>query len=1208
MRYPAYILFLLTLIIPLSSAAENDDLCKRSTEGTEFWFGFMESRNYSPNHYLEVTVTARETTTFQIFIGKGGIPYGGPYTVNANTSSQVVIPWEMVEATDSEEIQDRGIRLISEKPVNLYALNYSRNSADVAVIYPVESLGNEYFAMCYHPHIHESNGNYGNGRNSQFLVVAAFDGTKVKIVPSVRTHKLVDAGDTITVVLNKGEVYQVQSMNRNNLPGQGDLTGSYILSDKPVAFYSGSLSTTVPADPGSSAWDHLYEQIPPVYSWGREYYTVPLKSREQDRYRIMAALDNTVVYVEGQLPLIINRGEYKEFVLYHNEPKRISSQKPILVAQYSQSQSVDRAYTQGNGDPFMIILSPVSQTKSDVTFVAYDSQEIKKYFANVITLTEETGNILLDGSSIQSQFTPFSNSNYSWAQLTLVPGTYRLHSTNPDRGFLAYVYGFGGVESYGYGVGFNLNLVLDLGKSIYFKGDTLLLCYGDTLTLDAGPYFDNYLWSDGSTGQKLNVTEGGTYSVVASTLDGCILEDRKTVFVSHPVADLGLDHDEGCFPYSVQLSGGSGFEQYIWQNETGDTLSQAPAYTASLTGKYLLTAYDKYRCAVQDSMTLTVFPVPSVSLSGTSLVCGSRTSSVEADIQGTDQSIWDQGSFRWESSQPGKLSFRNQTFTSAEFEVNEWGKYEIWYTLTTVDGCEVKDTLTVSLFQTPTSEFTFTDNPADKCKGYSREILYTGNASQNALFSWDYGGSTLVETTDWQRSRVSVGAFNSNPFISLHVEENGCYSDTTRKAIGANPDFVMNTVKSRGCDSATIYFSGQLNVPDDLLFEWDFGDGSPVSHQQNTSHFYSSTGHYSVSLQITNRLNGCKIGFEVEDMVKIFATPVAEISVDPSLCHTDTIPAYFTNSIDSSFCMWTFTGARQYGQGNDSIQVILDQPVSVIGLQVDEYGCLSRKVETTLKRKPDFDITSSLEEGCQPLGVTFGISDADAYLNFSWTVDSVTASGTELALNLGKPGYTDVTVAAYSSETGCRDTLTKTGMIRVHPKPTAGFAVDYPVAILKQSNLSFTNESLLADNFTWDFGDGTGSSEVSPRHNYTRMGNFLVTLLAETDFGCRDTADMDINILPFDVHTPNAFRPDSDIPENRTFMPITLGVAPENFHLQVFGRWGQLVFESASLDEHWDGKLPGGRKAPAGNYIWKAEYTDIQGYRHRQTGQVLLVR
>jgi hypothetical protein len=47
----------------------------------------------------------------------------------------------------------------------------------------------------------------------------------------------------------------------------------------------------------------------------------------------------------------------------------------------------------------------------------------------------------------------------------------------------------------------------------------------------------------------------------------------------------------------------------------------------------------------------------------------------------------------------------------------------------------------------------------------------------------------------------------------------------------------MNTEKSRGCDSATIYFSGELITPDALKFEWNFGDGSPVNNLQNPSHF-----------------------------------------------------------------------------------------------------------------------------------------------------------------------------------------------------------------------------------------------------------------------------------------------------------------------------------------------------------------------------------
>ncbi|NJO92929.1 MAG: hypothetical protein HC831_31160 [Chloroflexia bacterium] len=49
---------------------------------------------------------------------------------------------------------------------------------------------------------------------------------------------------------------------------------------------------------------------------------------------------------------------------FQDEPKRIFSDKPILVAQFSQSRDVDRTFTGGNGDPFMIILSSTNQRKT----------------------------------------------------------------------------------------------------------------------------------------------------------------------------------------------------------------------------------------------------------------------------------------------------------------------------------------------------------------------------------------------------------------------------------------------------------------------------------------------------------------------------------------------------------------------------------------------------------------------------------------------------------------------------------------------------------------------------------------------------------------------------------------------------------------------------------------------------------------------------
>ncbi len=155
----------------------------------------------------------------------------------------------------------------------------------------------------------------------------------------------------------------------------------------------------------------------------------------------------------------------------------------------------------------------------------------------------------------------------------------------------------------------------------------------------------------------------------------------------------------------------------------------------------------------------------------------------------------------------------------------------------------------------------------------------------------------------------------------------------------------------------------------------------------------------------------------------------------------------------------------------------------------------------------------------------------------------------------------------------------------VHPKPDAKFDVDYPVAIIEHATLHFTNLSLEVDIFNWDFGDGFTSTEENPQHTFTEINKYPVELIVESEFGCRDTTIMEIEILPFNVYTPNAFRPDSDIPENREFMPVGVGVDPNVFQLQIFNRWGELVFESSNPEHKWDGTTKNSNPAPMGNYI-----------------------
>jgi hypothetical protein len=773
-------------------AQSADPKCHRSTEGKEFWFGFMEGRNDNGNvHYIEITVTAREATTFKVYTGKSPTPLSGiPGFVDTNGSVQIKIPLDVAEARGSETIQEKAIYLVAENPVNVYALNWDYNSADVAVIYPVQSLGREYFTMCYTPNVHNSP---EHGKNSEFLIVASEDNTVVEIIPSVVTSGGRPALVPFTVTLNKGEVYQVQSLNQRNLPGQGDLTGSYIESDKSVAVYSGNFSTTVPAESGMSGYDHLFEQMPPLQTWGREYYAVPLLTRRADRYRVMASEDNTTVLIGNRAPVTLNRGIYYEFLLEGNQPSRIFADKPILVAQFSQSNRTDQNFTGGNGDPFMIILNSVSQSKNDVTFVAYDSSQIRNYFVNVVAPTSEVNNVELDGNLVSAQFKPFAGSNYSYAQLVIEPGTYNLRNKNTDRGFLAYVYGYGGFESYGYAVGFNLDLVLDLGQTINFESDTLPLCKGSELVLDAGPYFDYYQWNTGDTTQKITVTKEGKYWAQGSTVDGCKRSDSIFILVSDPPKpNIGTDLQD-CSPIRVKLDvdGAEIYTGYVWS--TGEISRTIEIET---TGQYRVTAFDKYGCTMRDTLNLTVFPVPTISMRDEKLTIGSKSRNLTIHFEGADSSMLANGRMEWKCDDQ-KLFFRNKTNISTDILVSDWGVYEVLYKFTTPDGCEVSGSVMLQFAEFPTSIIEFEEIDKNQLNEFDYHIFPNPN---NGNFNIEFSG--IIKTD------ISVEIFND---AGVRIK---------KYQFEKSNGFLKHNIKLKGLTSGIYYvnvFSGEHRTSMEIL-------------------------------------------------------------------------------------------------------------------------------------------------------------------------------------------------------------------------------------------------------------------------------------------------------------------------------------------------------------------------------------------------------
>ena len=142
------------------------------------------------------------------------------------------------------------------------------------------------------------------------------------------------------------------------------------------------------------------------------------------------------------------------------------------------------------------------------------------------------------------------------------------------------------------------------------------------------------------------------------------------------------------------------------------------------------------------------------------------------------------------------------------------------------------------------------------------------------------------------------------------------------------------------------------------------------------------------------------------------------------------------------------------------------------------------------------------------------------------------------------------------------------------------------------------------------FGDGDSSNIYKPTHRYPTYppGVYDVTLIVLTSEGCSDTTHGKIEIKDeLTFYAPTAFSPDNDN-INEIFLVYGSGINENTFHISVFDRWGEVIFESKDMNIGWDGRVKGGEKAPVGSYPWISTFRDFKGVAHEKAGVVNLIR
>lgn len=398
------------------------------TKGTDFWLTFTSNATNSSTLSLFITGDTSTTGTVEI----PGLSFSTPFAVTAGTVTTVAIPVG-AQLTTSDVVETKGIHVTAQNDVTVYGLNRIPSTTDAFLGLPTDILGTEYIVLGY------KNTNVVNA--TEFGIVATTDSTVVTVTPSVTTGAHA-AGVPYTISLNQGQTYQL--INTDAAPA--DLSGTIVSSTQPIAVFGGHNCANIP--PGFVSCDYIVEELTPTTAWGKNFVTMPLATRlNGDTFRFIASTDGTHVSVNGTLVATLNRGQLHEQIIAG--PAQITSDKPIMVAQYSNGQSFDNVVS----DPFMMLIPPFEQFLAGYT-VTTPASGFDVNFVNVVAPNAAVGSVLLDGSPIPvASFTAIGSSGFSGAQVPISLGSHTLTGTLP---FGAFVYGFAQADSYGYPGGMSL--------------------------------------------------------------------------------------------------------------------------------------------------------------------------------------------------------------------------------------------------------------------------------------------------------------------------------------------------------------------------------------------------------------------------------------------------------------------------------------------------------------------------------------------------------------------------------------------------------------------------------------------------------------------------------------------------------------------------------------------------------------------------------
>jgi len=449
-------------------------------------------------------------------------------------------------------------------------------------------------------------------------------------------------------------------------------------------------------------------------------------------------------------------------------------------------------------------------------------------------------------------------------------------------------------------------------------------------------------------------------------------------------------------------------------------------------------------------------------------------------------------------------------------------------------------------------------------------------------YLWDNGSTADVRTV----------YANGNYVVYYHTPPCVFHADTFAVHFASR---VPVTGSYSGCgQNGSAYLYINPGTGDTFPYTYTWHDSSGNQLQQHISAtgdtlFHITPGRYSVSMGG----NGC------DTTILLLLTPPQQVKLsfttDTVICIGDTS---FLNNTSAGFnnYLWLF------GDGNSSTvkspQHLYAQPgiytVTLIG-----YPCADTLRKTiTVDSNSYIRFVTDKDHYCVGEGVICYPSYPPGASLLTWDFgDGTTGPGFQPKHGYDNPGTYVIHVRAQFR--ACADT-SASDTVALHPYPVVNIGADTfmcpggsPLQLQNLAQQTANNHHL------WNTGDTTtGITAFQP-------GIYFLT--EENEYGCAVTDSMEIrNSCYLDI--PNVFTPNNDGLNDYFFPRELLSHALESFHMQVFDRWGEKIFETSAIDGRgWDGKY-GGRAMPQGVYVYLVEAVFTNGIPEKHKGNVTLLR